>query len=388
MTVVTGCGEQTPPPSAGARPLDSTAVMALWGSVPANGIRDLAELASVPVGGRPAGEGPEFHRVAGAAITSNGLVVVGDAGSRQLVAIDSTGKVVWTQGGAGGGPGEYQRITSVAPHPSGGVGVLDGQAHRVTVISMGAEVLQTIPLPAETRGRVRHPEWLADGTVMIGVDGGPPPPSRTDTLFRLPLHLLRLAPEGGSVDTIVTTEGAERFRTQVLGLPAVGPPAYARDQGYGVIDSLLVFGPDDSGRIHIRRPGGERHAMVEPEQGTEPMSQEDWEVFRQRWEERFADQSPEMRAGFDTVLSRMPVPDERPLVGAIRVDQAGWIWVPRGHASIEEPGLSWVLDPDGVVREMWRFEPDLTLLAASRELIVTQGTGELGVEVVRVHRRR
>lgn len=74
----------------------------------------------------------------------DGGYLLGDVGENQVRRYAPDGRLLWSVGNEGGGPGEYERISGVAPLAAGGVLVLEGSG-RMTVLDSLGSVVRTMP---------------------------------------------------------------------------------------------------------------------------------------------------------------------------------------------------------------------------------------------------
>jgi len=78
-----------------------------------------------------------------------GSLILYDYGDQRLKAYDRTGSPVWTVGGGGEGPGEFQNPTDVEIDGHGGVWVLDPGGGRIEVFHADGRLDRTIALGSE-----------------------------------------------------------------------------------------------------------------------------------------------------------------------------------------------------------------------------------------------
>ena len=92
------------------------------------------------------------------AVTDSGDIVVADRSPPMIRVFDRTGRVLWSGGQSGGGPGEYRFPMRVAVGPDRGVTVVDMRARRLTRLNRdgtvkGTEPILAFPAAAAARGR-------------------------------------------------------------------------------------------------------------------------------------------------------------------------------------------------------------------------------------------
>lgn len=101
------------------------------------------------------------------AVTDSGDIVVADRSAPMIRVFDRTGRVLWSGGRSGGGPGEYRFPMRVAIGPDRSFSVVDMRARRMTRLARDGTVKATEPIlafPAAvgTRGRTGEMILLMD----------------------------------------------------------------------------------------------------------------------------------------------------------------------------------------------------------------------------------
>jgi hypothetical protein len=101
------------------------------------------------------------------AVTDSGDIVVADRSAPMIRAFDRAGRVLWSGGRVGGGPGEYRFPMRVAIGPDRGVSVVDMRARRLTRLARDGAVKATdailaFPAAAGVRGRTGELILLMD----------------------------------------------------------------------------------------------------------------------------------------------------------------------------------------------------------------------------------
>jgi hypothetical protein len=97
------------------------------------------------------------------AVTDSGEIIIADRAPPMIRAFDRTGRVLWSGGRSGGGPGEYRFPMRVAIGPDRGVSVVDMTARRLTRLGRDGTVKATEPIlafPAAAGSRARSGELM------------------------------------------------------------------------------------------------------------------------------------------------------------------------------------------------------------------------------------
>lgn len=279
-----------------------------------------------------------------AAADAEGNLLVANMAGHVVVKFDREGSQLWTSGGQGDGPGEYQLLYRVAVAPDGRVFALDFNRHDLTELSLEGEFLRRVRLPFRFT-QIDALAVLDDGSICItGITRWTDDPMKQSVhVFDADLrHLRSFGPVPvASEDWILqrwgagaasVTKGGEILFTRRL------PYEVYRFTAGGSLRSktpeILTtdLGPDDA---YVRTRDGARttyatsgkdvlrpHAAFETAEG--------WLlVGRSRGSERHIDLiDPDGR-----LESSIPMPPEWRSISAIDADRS-WLWV-KGERRLE-----------------------------------------------------
>ena len=109
----------------------------------------------------------QFSTIFDAAVTDSGDIVVADRSAPMIRAFDRTGKLLWSSGRAGNGPGEFTFPMRVVIGPDGAVAVVDMRQRRYTRLAktgtlLGSNSFMGFLAGSAARGRT--------GEVMLLID--------------------------------------------------------------------------------------------------------------------------------------------------------------------------------------------------------------------------
>ena len=109
----------------------------------------------------------QFSEIHDVAVSDSGEIVVADRSAPMLRVFDRTGRVLWTGGRSGGGPGEYRYPMRVAIGPNRSLTIVDMRARRLTRLARDGSVtstdpILTFPAAASPRGRTGDLALLMD----------------------------------------------------------------------------------------------------------------------------------------------------------------------------------------------------------------------------------
>jgi hypothetical protein len=177
----------------------------------------------------------QFATIYDVAVTDSGDIVVADKSPPMIRAFDRTGRVLWSGGRSGGGPGEYRFPMRVVIGPDRGVSVVDMTARRLTRLGRDGAVKATEPIlafpaGASARGRTgeiimlmddfRGPfaleRWAPTAAKSVGFTTVPRTPSAAGSGMIQPS--IAVSPSG------VLALGTDPFTYRIARLDADGKP--------------------------------------------------------------------------------------------------------------------------------------------------------------------
>jgi hypothetical protein len=116
------------------------------------------------------GDSAELYGVRTAVFQSDGDVVIANGGNHQLLFVDRSGRVRAQVGRAGGGPGEFQQLTSVSVGPGDSVYAYDGRERRLSVFDPAGRFVRAFALEGlDTLGSVEEVGVLQSGEITGGL---------------------------------------------------------------------------------------------------------------------------------------------------------------------------------------------------------------------------
>jgi hypothetical protein len=111
----------------------------------------------------------ELFGVRAAIFQSNGHVVIANGGAHQLLFCDGQGTRCTAVGGQGGGPGEFQQLTSLSVGRLDSVFAYDGREHRLSVFDPAGEFVRAVALRGlDTLGSAEEVGSLRSGELVGG----------------------------------------------------------------------------------------------------------------------------------------------------------------------------------------------------------------------------
>lgn len=329
--------------------------------------------------GRGDGESSRlFHFIGGMEGLPDGGIVVLDGGSQELRWFNSSGDHVFTAGGRGEGPGEFN-AASLLPQFQGDSLLIfdtrsrrltwfakDGSGHRVRELSQDGRLLATGGAVGAGGSRVLfrvgsgqciEAEYCEDSSYVRWVD---PAQGVADTIAEFPRKHLRV-------------RNSENLPTRISGpfqsRAAVAVGAYGPVVGAWPGYELREF--DDEGRLAaITRLDAPARA-ASPETVSELVQTE-------------VDRGIDERVVRDAV-DRMGVPESVPAFQSIIVDRGGWYWAELYRLDLAAPPTWLVFDPRGEAHGLIETPARFTVYDIGENFILGRWIDDLGVEHVRRH---
>jgi len=315
---------------------------------------------------------------------------------REIVAMTPAGKVAWTFGGEGDGPGEFRSMGRIGWRGDT-LYVVDPAVQRVTYVSKAGELLatQSWTPPALEPGLFSSGPWniLRDGTAAT-LPGYAADALAEGRIRRIPL--LRVSPDGAVLDTLalVSQEGSQlalgdRNQPFFTVNPFSDATLFAfRPDGEGVVvvERRVPFTPDAAAFqvTYIDAVGDtvySRSYRYQPEVMEAGVYEE---TLRGLWEDLGGGDGPFSRLEVERAVPRPPyhVP-----VTSVRVGRDGRVWLrgqPRGDHQVE-----WsVINAAGALEAELLLPARLTVLYADSESIYGMSEDRLDVPSLLHYRLR
>lgn len=341
-------------------------------------------------------EGPElFGGVADARLHPNRSLWIAERQTQEIRVFDTgSGAHLFTIGGRGDGPGEFQRSLFLGFDAEGYAYVYDHGHRRVSVFSEHGEFQRTDLMPSS-----------------LGIGPRPLHVTRTGTLLgQIPRETGRMPTDGSTVrDTVKIWTMPLDGRVPNLVWEAPGALWYFQDGRSVVVPYTgnlpppyaggLLFGFWDD-RIYVTDDAGEASYSVYGPAGLERKVEMD-RAFRQAddfsatmfvehmRQRRFPESSLEI---YEDQLTDMPVPKARRAWDALVVTDEGGTWLLRAGGAeaatvgVPEEDRVWdAFDAEGVFVGHVRLPPDVGLAHVSGQSAVTIVSDELGRVTVAIH---
>ena len=337
---------------------------------------------------------PYLGRIGEVEFLGDGRLLVEDHQTDELRLFDLSGDVERLVGGPGSGPGEFQSLTELTVTPGDTAYTYDRRLYRISVFGPNGDLLRTVALTREDGGygTLALDAWALDSERLLLHRRGP-----YDTTNSAPLprrderDALLFALDGeGSVRA-----GPIRFNGEYSAefdggdapvpfgnRPAIAVGAGSIVHGSARVYELTVSTPDLKPKRIIRWSGWE-----------EPLTTEEVQAARDTIEASLGElraQRPDLvRRLVEGMFSPNVLPEIRPALGPIFIDEEGRLWVSRFIPTTNQWSQedAWhLLDSDGHPLARVPLPPRARLAAVRKDRVALIMRDALDVEHLHVFR--
>jgi hypothetical protein len=326
-----------------------------------------------------------FSLVTGALRLSDGRLIVANGSSNELRVYDAKGKHLTTLGRTGGGPGEFQTLRGLWPLPADSFIAVDARNGRLTFFSSAPTMSHTIQVPTIPGANGR----MADGSLIATVGLAPPEKREMKDFHGLIDFIglvLRRGPNATAYDTIVRGKAGQSLVVTVPPSFRQYPFPYGRTAQIAVGRNRFYYGDTHSTELGIYDLSGQRTGSIKIRGSGRALSQADIDKWVDVEVEKRT--TPQTKTDTRTAFRDIPAPKRSPEFAALKLDDAGNLWV-REYGPPWDPSLNWNVHDEsgkaiGRVRMPPRFEP----MHIGRDFILGVSKDELDVERVELYSLR
>ena len=332
----------------------------------------------------------EFNGVIGAVRLSDGRILVGDRGSRELRFFDEEGNHRLTVGGPGEGPGEFGRLAAIDVLPGDTVVASDWPVGTLTWFDpLGGYVDKTRlgPFWPGLIGRT-----MADGSLLVddyerGSYGNELEwwaATGQESHFRPTGVVVRVTRDGSSVDTLGEIVGEEWYKIGKLrqGLTIHAAP-FARTTQVAWNRDRFFVGETGRPEVEVYRLDGALVQIVRWEAEPTPVTGDDHDVFRDEVLNGLT--RPNRRPDYERWLAAVPYPESKPFFRELAADPSGHLWVQPWERGSEDRNRWLVFAPSGRLTAEVEVPAAHTILDLGTDYAVTVWKDDLDLEYVRIY---
>jgi hypothetical protein len=333
-------------------------------------------------------EGPpeyQLYQVAGAAVLSDGTLVVANRGSHELRFYDAQGAHLHSAGGQGDGPGEFQALNLIDRFAGDSLLTFDLRNRRASVFTGNGTFVRSFRIGeaadvgfpsiagAFSSGRivVRRGAVYMAGEATTGPDRGP-------------VQLLVAGPEGAVTDSLDTFPGSEAFVLSTANMISVRSLTFGRAFIVSVVGETVALGNNDTFSVRVYDADGAIRHVVRQSRDPVAIEADDFARFEESQLEQIEDD--DMRRQTEDVLRQMPQHETFPAYASLRLDRSGYLWVEDYRRPGDEQPVWQVFDPEGVLVTPVRTPEGMRILDIGDDYVLGVVRDDFDVERVRLHR--
>lgn len=342
-----------------------------------------------------AADGPDpyqLDRVSGVVRLSDGRIAVADGGSRRIRYYDESGRHIVDAGGSGGGPGEFEALSSVVLMPGDSVGGWDPGAKRLSIFDVDGQFGRAVTFDRVAGFSASLQGVFADGSVVIspgqdvqalmGLEPGE---------YRRTVVYLRFAGDGALVDTVAAAQGPEMVAYREGASFGNRPVLFGRDHHVTLAGDRFYAGDSDAFEIGVSASDGAPLRLIRRPGDPRPVTRAELEEAVRRAAEG---QARSRRMLAERTGGELPEPDladfahreTYPAFNQLLVDTEDNLWV----QAYPPPGTErreWsVFDPDGRWLGTLQTPEGLEIYQIGSDYLLGRWQDELDVHYVRMYR--
>lgn len=380
------CGQEGPPAPL-AENADSAGIPVAVHRVTLGSSERLLELSETPELsiGQVEGSAPYlFDRVAGAAILSDGRIVVANAGTAEIRIFDGDGGHLRSVGREGDGPGEFRAIDFMSVFGGDSIIVYDGNSsqRRVSVFGPDGSLERLYRLPEGVVGSIEEVGVLNDGSLIVAQRA---PVPRETGVFRPPITLKVVSTTGDRADVVGEFPGPEVSIVSPEGggfLASLVP--FGRNVHYSASGERIAVGTDDAFSLRLYDAAGGVVRIIR--QSAPRVSPPDGGFADMEREILESAQDAVRRERLEVAFEQMPRHSELPAFGAIHADRQGRVWVEEYQPPRIERSRWQVFAADGSFIGNVRLPANVRLLDVGRDRLLGLHVDPLGIQRVQSYR--
>lgn len=335
------------------------------------------------VGGASPPQGHDIHRVTGVERLEHDRWAIADDSRKEIRIFDTSGRLLRTIGGEGGGPGEFRQIAGLYFVGGDSLAAWDPREQRLTVFDSSGKVARSVdPVPPPSgrfpplHGILRDRSLiLGSGLDVTGVFLGGTGTRRPERA------LFRYSRKGERLNMVGRFPGTEQFAWVRADGFSLRRLPFGRGTHFAVGAGRIFVATNNGDEIRGFGPQGNLRLVIRIPNSRSPVTQEDIQAVRQR---RLSDIEPEERAEELRRLNTVEFPDEKAPFTDLVAGADDRIWVRGRQVSPSSTDVEWmVFGANGVLRAIVTIPASLELLAAGENWIAGIQSDDLDIETVR-----
>jgi len=316
-----------------------------------------------------------FARIVGAVRLEDGRIVVADGQSDEVRFFDANGTFLSKVGREGEGPGEYTYVRYLDRCAGDSISVFDlnwpvtvydqqGNFGRETPLFEPGSRRTPYQLSCSRAGRFLITGWGIEGLVL--------------GFYRTTAPVSLLDRDGTPIASLGVFPSSERLGNE----HGSSPHPFGKTTVLAAGDEALYVGTADEFEIRVFDLTGTLLRLIRGPRRDRRITDDDVKAYR---DARLAGVEPNRRPAIEREIRDMPMPDEFPAYGGLRLDRQGFLWVQQWRRPRATDARWWVFDPTGRMLGTVVFPLALHLTEIGGDYVLGVVRDELGVERVRLY---
>jgi hypothetical protein len=318
---------------------------------------------------------------------SDGRVVVGNGGTRELRVFDSQGRWLHSIGREGEGPGEFRGVGRFHIGAGDTLYVYDMRLRRLSVFSPDGTFQRSLLMqaPSEMTG-LRTAGVLVDGRVVARTQRGFTSQAK-EGMRRDTVSLFVFDAAGRLDDTVGQYPGREEWIIRSENSVTISDWPFGKDIVALTHQSRIIVGTTDSPEVLILQADGTLERIIRWAATDLPVTAADIDAFVRRAGEGWNPGSETFRDEYLEKLTSVSFPATKPAYTDALVSSDGTLWLRKyDDPSLPDVEVFEVFDADGVWLGAVRMPPRFTLTQLSGEYAIGKWNDPDEVQHVRVYR--
>jgi hypothetical protein len=343
----------------------------------------------VVLGGAEERGGVVFARVTDSARQAGGAIVVADEGSFQLNIFDSSGGRRRTVGRRGGGPGEFQTISSIFTGAGDSIWTWDMRLHRLTVFTSQGDYARSLVLAPTQPGYQPRPVAILGNRILLAQVRSYSPSEGEQGVKRDSATLALLQPDGTVEREFGHVPASEVFVRSDGGSVSVSDLPFGADAIFGGGAATWFAADSRSPALQLRDPTGRVVRTLGTGFQTPVVTPQQIKAAREQRTRHLDDpRLHAMRQNVEQMFRSLPRDLRLPAMNGAVLGDDGSVWIAKHPRMPGEPVEWTVFDTAGAPRGRLVLPHNTRVTAAGADWVLTQGTDELDVDVVSLLRVR
>ncbi len=321
-----------------------------------------------------------FYSIVGVHRSSDGSVVVANAGTAEIRFYDAEGRFLNSVGRRGEGPGEYGSIGRV-DFLGDSIFVSDYRNVRLSVLASDGTFVRSVNLSAFGLAPPRPLGLFASGSILVWA-------SVVEDLVLVAgvnaeyVEYHRVDPTGTSVESVGRFFGGEYYVEDDGGGSSARMP-FGRRSAAAVAGETFYYSDGSNIAITQYSESGVALRIVRHPMTTAPATSEDLDRVVDRF---LSPLDEDRRRRFRSTYRAMPLPSAMPAVGALLVGSEGDLWVGEYRSAFEASARCWwIFAARGQLLGSKCLPEGFTLHQVGSDFVLGVSVDELGIERVTIY---